>query len=90
MRFVKPLDEELLKELTLSHRGFVTIEDGVIAGGAGSAVQEFFNRQNIQVNLLQMGLPDQFIDHGDVAKLMSQLGLDHQGIEKSIQDRFFS
>jgi 1-deoxy-D-xylulose-5-phosphate synthase len=90
MRFVKPLDEELLKELALTHRGFVTIEDGVIAGGAGSAVQEFFNRQNIQVNLLQLGLPDQFIDHGDVAKLMSQLGLDHQGIEKSIQDRFFS
>ena len=90
MRFVKPLDEVLLKELALTHRGFVTIEDGVIAGGAGSAVQEFFNRQNIQVNLLQLGLPDQFIDHGDVAKLMSQLGLDHQGIEKSIQDRFFS
>jgi len=90
MRFVKPLDEELLKELALTHRGFVTIEDGVIAGGAGSAVQEFFNRQNIQVNLLQLGLPDQFIDHGDVAKLMSQLGLDHQGIEKAIQDRFFS
>ena len=90
MRFVKPLDEELLKELALTHRGFVTIEDGVIAGGAGSAVQEFFNRQNIQVNLLQLGLPDQFIDHGDVAELMSQLGLDHQGIEKAIKDRFFS
>jgi 1-deoxy-D-xylulose-5-phosphate synthase len=89
MRFVKPLDEELLKQLALTHRGFVTIEDGVIAGGAGSAVQEFFNAQNIQVNLLQLGLPDQFIDHGDVAKLMSQLGLDSQGIEKAIQDRFF-
>ena len=90
MRFVKPLDDELLKQLALTHRGFVTIEDGVIAGGAGSAVQEFFNAQNIQVNLLQLGLPDQFIDHGDVAKLMSQLGLDSQGIEKAIQDRFFS
>jgi 1-deoxy-D-xylulose-5-phosphate synthase len=89
MRFVKPLDQELLKQLALTHRGFVTIEDSVIAGGAGSAVQEFFNSQNIQVNLLQLGLPDQFIDHGDVAKLMSQLGLDSQGIEKAIQDRFF-
>jgi 1-deoxy-D-xylulose-5-phosphate synthase len=46
MRFVKPLDEELLKELALTHRGFVTVEDGVVAGGAGSAVQEFFNAQN--------------------------------------------
>jgi 1-deoxy-D-xylulose-5-phosphate synthase len=90
MRFVKPLDEALLKELALSHHGLVTIEDGVIAGGAGSAVQEFFNRQNLQVKLLQLGLPDQFIDHGDVSTLMSSLGLDSQGIQQSIQHYFYS
>lgn len=89
MRFVKPLDEELLKELALTHRGFVTVEDGVVAGGAGSAVQEFFNAQNIQVNMLQLGLPDEFIDHGDVSLLMSKCGLDQAGIEKSIRKHFF-
>ena len=86
MRFVKPLDESLLKELARSHQGFVTIEDGVIAGGAGSAVQEFFNREGLQTKLLQLGLPDQFIDHGDVALLMAKCGLDTNGIKLAIEN----
>lgn len=88
MRFVKPLDEELLRELTDSHDAFVTVEEAAIMGGAGSAVLEFFSRQGIERPVLQLGLPDRFIDHGEQAVILSELGLDGQGVIASIRRRF--
>jgi 1-deoxy-D-xylulose-5-phosphate synthase len=89
MRFVKPLDEQLLLQMGQEYDGFISLEDGVVAGGAGSACTEFFMKSNICKPFLQLGLPDKFIDHGDPGLLMAQCGLDAQGIEKSIRDFFF-
>ena len=84
MRFVKPLDEELIKELTQSHGTLVTIEDNVISGGAGSGVNEFVLLQGIAVKILNIGLPDQFIKHGTQAEIHQELGLDCEGIVQKI------
>ncbi|SNX28028.1 1-deoxy-D-xylulose-5-phosphate synthase [Polynucleobacter meluiroseus] len=88
MRFVKPLDIELLKTLALDHDAFVSVEDGVIAGGAGSACLEALNALGINKPFLQLGLPDKFIEHGDYKLLMSACGLDVAGISQSIRQRF--
>jgi len=88
MRFVKPLDVELLKTLAQDHDYFVTIEDGVILGGAGSACLEALAAMGINKPLLQLGLPDSFIEHGDYKLLMAGCGLNAEGILKSIQERF--
>lgn len=88
MRFVKPLDAELVAELARTHDAIVTVEDGCIMGGAGSAVTEALNAAGLNVPVLQLGLPDEFVEHGDVAKLMSLCGLDAAGIEASIVKRF--
>ncbi|HUG57011.1 MAG TPA: 1-deoxy-D-xylulose-5-phosphate synthase [Candidimonas sp.] len=88
MRFVKPLDEALLQSLADSHAAFVTVEDAAIMGGAGSAVLEYFSKQGIERPVLQLGLPDQFIDHGEQMAILSELGLDAQGLMNSIQSRF--
>ena len=88
MRFVKPLDVELLKTLAQDHDYFVTIEDGVIQGGAGSACLEALAAMGLNKPLLQLGLPDSFIEHGDYKLLMSNCGLNAVGILKSIQARF--
>ena len=88
MRFVKPLDESLLRELAASHEAFVTVEDAAIMGGAGSAVLEFLNREAILKPVLQLGFPDEFIDHGDQLVLLASLGLDTAGIAASITQRF--
>src|SRR5690606_14954366 len=88
MRFVKPLDEGLLSELAASHQAFVTVEEAAIMGGAGSAVLEFLNRQGVCLPVLQLGLPDRFIDHGEQSAILSELGLDAAGIEQSIRERF--
>lgn len=85
MRFVKPLDEFLLQTLANTHNAFVTIEDGCIMGGAGSAVSEFFSRIGSYKPLLQLGFPDEFIDHGDQYGVLSSLGLDAPGIYTRIQ-----
>ncbi|WP_448153103.1 1-deoxy-D-xylulose-5-phosphate synthase [Castellaniella caeni] len=87
MRFVKPLDEALLRELAASHALFVTLEEAAIMGGAGSAVLEYFNREAIVRPVLQLGLPDEFIDHGDQKVILAGLGLDARGIEASIRQR---
>jgi 1-deoxy-D-xylulose-5-phosphate synthase len=89
MRFVKPLDEQLLQQMGQEYDGFISLEDGVVAGGAGSACAEFLMKLNICKPFLQLGLPDKFIDHGDPGLLMAQCGLDAEGIEKSIRDFFF-
>ena len=88
MRFVKPLDTELACKLAREHDALVTIEENVIAGGAGSAVAEALAAAGIVVSLLQLGLPDAFIDHGDPTKLLAECGLDAPGIASSINARF--
>jgi 1-deoxy-D-xylulose-5-phosphate synthase len=88
MRFVKPLDLDLIKNLAADHDYFVTIEDGVIAGGAGSACLEALSHLQMNKPLLQLGLPDEFVEHGDYNLLMTKCGLDVQGITNSIKQRF--
>jgi 1-deoxy-D-xylulose-5-phosphate synthase len=88
MRFVKPLDVELVKKLAADHDYLVTVEEGSIMGGAGSAVAEAMAAEGIVKPLLMLGLPDKFIDHGDPAKLLSSVGLDAAGITASIKQRF--
>ncbi|MBV8502473.1 MAG: 1-deoxy-D-xylulose-5-phosphate synthase [Paucibacter sp.] len=88
MRFAKPLDTELVLELARSHDAIVTVEDGCIMGGAGSAVLEVLSAAGLTVPVLQLGLPDDFIEHGDPIKLMSRCGLDAAGIEQSVLKRF--
>ncbi len=88
MRFAKPLDHELVAELARTHEALVTVEDGCIMGGAGSAVLESLQAAGLATPVLQLGLPDEFIEHGDQGKLMSLCGLDAAGIEQSILKRF--
>jgi len=88
MRFVKPLDVDLVTELANSHDAIVTVEDGCVMGGAGSAVQEALAAAGILIPVLTLGLPDEFIEHGDPTKLMAMCGLDAAGIEQSILKRF--
>jgi 1-deoxy-D-xylulose-5-phosphate synthase len=88
MRFVKPLDVDLLKAVATSHDYLVTIEDGAIMGGSGSACLEALNQLNINKPVLQLGLKDEFIEHGDYNLLMSRCGLDADGIKTSITTRF--
>lgn len=88
MRFVKPLDLAMIKSIAASHSMLVTIEEGCIMGGAGSAIAEALAAEGISQAPLMLGLPDQFVDHGDPALLLSQCGLDPAGIEASIRRRF--
>ncbi|MEP6608203.1 MAG: 1-deoxy-D-xylulose-5-phosphate synthase [Burkholderiaceae bacterium] len=88
MRFVKPLDDELVARLARTHDAVVTIEENVIAGGAGSACLESLAAQRIEVQVLQLGLPDHFIDHGDPALLLKECGLDAVSIAAAIRARF--
>jgi 1-deoxy-D-xylulose-5-phosphate synthase len=88
MRFVKPLDIELLQGLAQTHDALVTVEDNVVHGGAGSAVAEALAHLGLSVPLLCLGLPDRFIHHGEPAQLLAGEGLDAAGIEASIRRRF--
>ncbi|ALU90951.1 1-deoxy-D-xylulose 5-phosphate synthase protein [Herbaspirillum rubrisubalbicans M1] len=88
MRFIKPLDVELVRQLAASHEALVTVEEGCIMGGAGAAVSEALAAAGINKPILHLGLPDRFIDHGDVAQLLAQCGLDADGIAQSIAQRF--
>jgi 1-deoxy-D-xylulose-5-phosphate synthase len=87
MRFIKPLDVELVKQLAANHDLIVTVEEGCVQGGAGSAVAEALAAAGLAKQLLILGLPDQFVEHGDPAKLLSLCGLDAQGIEQSVRTR---
>ncbi len=87
MRFIKPLDVALVAELAATHDLIVTVEEGCIMGGAGSAVAEAMAAAGIVKPLLQLGLPDKFIDHGDAQQLLAQCGLDAAGIAASIRQR---
>jgi 1-deoxy-D-xylulose-5-phosphate synthase len=88
MRYVKPLDTALVEELARTHEGFVTLEEGATAGGAGAAVMEALHAAGLRTPVLAMGLPDTFIEHGDPVKLLSALGLDAAGIEQAVLKRF--
>jgi len=90
MRFAKPLDEDLVLELARTHSGLITVEEGCVMGGAGSAVLECLAAAGLTVPVLQLGLPDRFVEHGDPARLLSLCGLDAAGIEASIIKRFGS
>jgi 1-deoxy-D-xylulose-5-phosphate synthase len=88
MRWAKPLDQELLLAVAARHDALVTLEEGAIMGGAGSAVMEALAAARVVMPVLQLGLPDRFIEHGDQAKLLSLQGLDAPGIESSIRGHF--
>ncbi|MFN8936817.1 MAG: 1-deoxy-D-xylulose-5-phosphate synthase [Pseudomonadota bacterium] len=88
MRYVKPLDEALVLDLARTHEALVTVEEGCLPGGAGAAVRECLAAAGVEVPVLTLGLPDEFTDHGDPARLLSLLGLDAAGIEQSIRQRF--
>ena len=88
MRFVKPLDTELLAQIAGAHDALVTVEENVVMGGAGSACAEALAAMAIERPFLHLGLPDRFIDHGDPAGLIASVALDAAGLEQSIRDRF--
>ena len=85
MRFIKPLDDYLVASLADSHDLLVTVEENTVMGGAGSAVTESLNSQRIDVKVLQLGLPDVFIDQGDHAQMLANCGLDKNGLIKSVR-----
>jgi len=88
MRWAKPLDTELLLKVAAAHEAFVTVEEGAIMGGAGSAVSEALQAAGINKPVLHLGLKDEFIEHGDPAKLLALQGLDAAGIEAATRSRF--
>ena len=88
MRWVKPLDTELLLQVARGHTALVSVEEGCVMGGAGSAVAEALHAAGVELPLLQLGLKDVFIEHGDPARLLTLQGLDAAGIQASIAHRF--
>ena len=88
MRFVKPLDRELVLQLAQSHEGFVTLEDNVVAGGAGSGVAELLAAEGIAMPMLHLGLPDAFQHHASREQLLAEAGLDAAGIRAAVLRRW--
>ena len=86
MRFVKPLDTKLLQGLAETHKIFITVEDNVVAGGAGSAVSEFVLNNKLGVSVKNLGLPDEFLPHGTREEILSDAGLSAMGIEKAVRE----
>jgi 1-deoxy-D-xylulose-5-phosphate synthase len=85
MRFVKPIDADLILQLAKSHDVFVTVEENVLAGGAGSAVNDFLQAQRILMPVLNIGLPDSFVEQGTREQLLALCGLDIQGLIEQIE-----
>src|SRR5688572_10054439 len=88
MRFIKPLDRALILELAKTHQGFVTLEDNVVAGGAGSGVAELLASENLQLPILHLGLPDHFQHHASREDLLAEAGLDIPGIRTAVLARW--
>ena len=88
MRFVKPLDANLLRELARTHEGFVTLEDNAIAGGAGSGVAEFFASEGFTPSILHLGLPDAFLEHASREQVLAEAGLDAESVQAAILQRW--
>ncbi|KIP63433.1 1-deoxy-D-xylulose-5-phosphate synthase [Prevotella pectinovora] len=86
MRFVKPLDENLLKEVAAKFKHVITVEDGVREGGFGSAVIEWMEDNGQHLDIVRLGLPDHFVEHGTVAQLQSIVGIDAEGIRRAIEE----
>jgi 1-deoxy-D-xylulose-5-phosphate synthase len=82
MRFVKPIDENMIIDICNTHDYIFTVEDNVILGGAGTAVNEVMSRHSLKNNLINIGVPDKIIPHGNQSEILSELGLDELGIEK--------
>jgi 1-deoxy-D-xylulose-5-phosphate synthase len=89
MRWVKPIDEAKVLQLANSHKLLVTVEENAIAGGAGGAVNELLSRSQIETPVLNLGIPDDFVEHGDHSAQLAQLGLNGIGIADSIRSRLF-
>jgi len=87
MRFVKPLDEELIRQIALGHGLLVTVEENVLAGGAGSAVVEYLVAAGIEVPVLTLGIPDRFISQDKPAHMLAECGLDSAGIHRTIREK---
>ncbi|MEG5264869.1 1-deoxy-D-xylulose-5-phosphate synthase [Pseudomonas sp. JDS28PS106] len=87
MRFVKPLDEALVRDAAANHELLVTVEENAIMGGAGAAVSEFLARENILKSVLHLGLPDIYVEHAKPAQMLAECGLDAAGIEAAISER---
>jgi 1-deoxy-D-xylulose-5-phosphate synthase len=87
MRFVKPLDIDLIVELAGNHSLLVSIEENAIIGGAGSEIERALAERGLKVPLLRLGLPDRFIDHGDQTRLLAELGLDKDGILRTVREK---
>jgi len=87
MRFVKPLDAELVLRLAREHELLVTVEENTIQGGAGSAVEECLQQHGIMIPLLQLGLPDRFIEQGEHARMLVDCGLDANGLISKIKNK---
>jgi 1-deoxy-D-xylulose-5-phosphate synthase len=90
MRWAKPLDLQTLREVAAGHDALVTLEEGAVAGGAGAAVLEALQAMGLNPPVLNLGLPDSFIEHGDPARLLALQGLDAAGIEAQVRARFAS
>ena len=86
MRFVKPLDEKLLSKLLKKAKVFISIEDGSIMGGAGSAVQEFASKENLNVRSILFGIPDKFIEHASREEMLVEAGLDVENIKSKLSE----
>lgn len=87
-RFVKPIDEEILVYLAKDHRLFVTIEENVLSGGYGEKVREFVMRQNLPVDVLTLGIPDEYVEHGNIDILRKEIMLDEDSIVKQIVTQY--
>jgi 1-deoxy-D-xylulose-5-phosphate synthase len=85
MRFIKPLDEDLVLCLAARHRALITIEENAVAGGAGSAVAELLASEGVLMPLLQLGIPDRFIEHGSRDTCLTAAGIDAAGLSSSIE-----
>ena len=88
MRFVKPLDEAMIVQMAREHEGLVTLEDNVVAGGAGSGVAECLAAHGIEMPILHLGLPDAFLEHGSREQVLSMAGLDLPSMRHAIRTRF--
>ena len=86
MRFAKPLDEEALDSIAKKYNKIVTIEENAVVGGFGTGVIEYFNQKNYKNDVLRIGLPDEFIDHGTQAELHNLLKIDSEGIVTRVQE----
>ena len=87
MRFVKPLDQELIGDLATSHQLIVTLEENTVMGGAGSAVNEYLVQENYSIPVLNLGLPDRFLEHGKVPDMLAEVGLDSDAIATAIKQK---